>query len=374
MEYNLITFIVTKTCQLACRYCYLVGKNNNERMSLDMARKSIDYILRCKEFNKINKITFDFIGGEPLLEINLINDICDYIIEELNIMNHRWKNNYKFSFTTNGLLYADEIVQQFIKKHKEHIEITLSIDGNKKKNDINRIFPNGKGSYDKVINNVKLWVQQFPNARTNMVVSSADLPYIYDSVIHLFQIGLKRVDIVPVVEDTWNPGDEKIFEYQLICLADYLIDNDLYESHKIYAFDEAIGHALTVEDVLSPCRRSILTIDSKGDFYRCLRFAKFSLRSKAPRKIGNVNNGINNNLLRPYLTMNNTTVLSKKCEDCEIASGCRWCPAENYDASVEGSIFIRATAICRIHHARVKANNYFQQRLSAIEAKRLYCL
>lgn len=40
-----ITFIVTKDCQLACKYCYLVGKNSNERMSFDVAKKAIDYIL-----------------------------------------------------------------------------------------------------------------------------------------------------------------------------------------------------------------------------------------------------------------------------------------------------------------------------------------
>lgn len=28
-----ITFIVTKDCQLACKYCYLVGKNSKERMT-----------------------------------------------------------------------------------------------------------------------------------------------------------------------------------------------------------------------------------------------------------------------------------------------------------------------------------------------------
>jgi len=28
-----ITFIVTKDCQLACKYCYLVGKNTKERMT-----------------------------------------------------------------------------------------------------------------------------------------------------------------------------------------------------------------------------------------------------------------------------------------------------------------------------------------------------
>ena len=40
-----ITFIVTKDCQLACKYCYLVGKNTNERMSWPVAKQAIDYIL-----------------------------------------------------------------------------------------------------------------------------------------------------------------------------------------------------------------------------------------------------------------------------------------------------------------------------------------
>lgn len=40
-----ITFIVTKDCQLACKYCYLVGKNDKERMSWDVAKAAVDYIL-----------------------------------------------------------------------------------------------------------------------------------------------------------------------------------------------------------------------------------------------------------------------------------------------------------------------------------------
>ena len=36
-----ITFIVTKDCQLACKYCYLVGKNEKERMSWDVAKAAI---------------------------------------------------------------------------------------------------------------------------------------------------------------------------------------------------------------------------------------------------------------------------------------------------------------------------------------------
>ena len=40
-----ITFVVTKDCQLACKYCYLVGKNNSERMSWDTAKDAVDFVL-----------------------------------------------------------------------------------------------------------------------------------------------------------------------------------------------------------------------------------------------------------------------------------------------------------------------------------------
>ena len=48
--HKVITFIVTKDCQLACKYCYLVGKNQNGRMSIDTAKKAVDYILDNRNF------------------------------------------------------------------------------------------------------------------------------------------------------------------------------------------------------------------------------------------------------------------------------------------------------------------------------------
>ena len=50
-----ITFIVTKDCQLACKYCYLVGKNSKERMSWEVAKQAIDYILDHEEQRDISE-------------------------------------------------------------------------------------------------------------------------------------------------------------------------------------------------------------------------------------------------------------------------------------------------------------------------------
>lgn len=112
-----ITFIVTKDCQLACKYCYLVAKNTNGRMSLETAKKTVDYILDNPNFFNEKSVSFDFIGGEPFLEIDLIDAICDYIKIELYKRNHPWFNKYTFSFSTNGINYNNEKVQNFIKKN-----------------------------------------------------------------------------------------------------------------------------------------------------------------------------------------------------------------------------------------------------------------
>ena len=78
-----ITFIVTKDCQLACKYCYLVGKNSKERMPWSIAKQTVDYILDHENDFKEESVIWDFIGGEPFLEIDLIDKICDYIKMEM---------------------------------------------------------------------------------------------------------------------------------------------------------------------------------------------------------------------------------------------------------------------------------------------------
>ena len=107
-----ITFIVTKDCQLACKYCYLVGKNEKERMTWDVAKQAIDYILSHEEDMREESVVWDFIGGEPFLELELIDKICDYLKWEMYRRNHLWFMSYRFSFCTNGSNYHPDKVQQ----------------------------------------------------------------------------------------------------------------------------------------------------------------------------------------------------------------------------------------------------------------------
>lgn len=365
-----ITFIVTKDCQLACKYCYLVGKNTKERMSWDVAKQAIDYIFDNEYDGNFNQesVIFDFIGGEPFLEIELIDKICDYIKQELYRRNHHWFNSYRFSFSTNGINYHEEKVQRFIEKNQTHLSIGITIDGTQQKHDLNRIWKGEgpeRGSYDDVVRNIPLWLSQFPGGATKVTISSADIPYIKESVLHLYSLGIHEVNINCVFEDVWEDGDDKKFEEQLMELADAIIDNDLYKDYACSFYTEQMGKPMDckLENGNWCGAGQMLSIDAAGNFYPCTRFAQYSLRDKKAWIIGNIKDGIDKNKLRPFLTLDRCTQSTQECIDCEVASGCAWCQGENYDAADTPTIYQRATAICKMHKARVRANNYYWNKL-----------
>ena len=363
-----ITFIVTKDCQLACKYCYLVGKNEKERMPWSTAKAAIDYVLDREDDPNFayESVIWDFIGGEPFLEIDLIDQICDYIKAEMYRRNPHWFDSYRFSFSTNGLNYDSEKVQRFIEKNKQHLSIGITIDGTRRKHDLNRVYKNSeRGSYNDVVRNIPLWQSQFPGDGTKVTISSADIPYIKESVLHLYDLGIHQVNINCVFEDVWHEGDDALFEQQLTDLADEIIDRGLYEQYACSFFSENMGKPLdcTLQNQNWCGAGKMLAIDAAGNFYPCTRFAQYSLRDKEAWIIGNIHDGIDNNKLRPFLTLDRCTQSKPECVDCEVAEGCAWCQGENYDAAKTHTVYERATAICLMHKARVRANNYYWNKL-----------
>ena len=380
-RYKDITFIVTKDCQLACKYCYLVGKNANERMSWETAKKAVDFVL-ANDFDDdfaSENVVFNFIGGEPFLEIDLIDRICEYLKEQMYLLNHRWFNSYMFSITTNGINYNDPKVQKFIHNNIQRLSVTITIDGTERKHNLNRVWKDkdddglkGRGSYDAVVGNIPLWLDEFPDASTKVTISSADLPYVCESVLHLFSLGIYTVHINCVFENVWQEGDDVLLEKQMMLLADKMIENRLFDDYDCSLFNQEIGHPLSINNDRNWCGAGLmLAIDASGNLYPCTRFVKYALRDKLPRIIGNLDNGIDRNLLRPFQNLSRSIQSTKECIECEVASGCAWCQGENYDCSASGTIFQRSTAICKMHKARVRANNYYWSKVRQAKREQL---
>ena len=161
-----------------------------------------------------------------------------------------------------------------------------------------------------------------------------------------------------VFENVWKENDHLLFENQLMLLANLIIEKKLYNQYSCSIFDRDIGHPVTNNGNWCGTGK-MLTIDSKGDFYPCIRFTPFSLAQKPGISIGNCNSGFDYNRIRPFIALDMATQSSAECRECDIASGCAWCQGANYDCADSETIFQRATYLCKFHKSRVRVNQYF---------------
>ncbi len=364
-----VTFQITENCNMACTYCYQHHKTNN-KMTFETAKVFIDKLLN-DEISWVNTkknfgISINFIGGEPLLEIELIEKICNYIINKMIEIQHPWLYTLRFSICSNGLLYKTPKIQSFFEKYNRWISFTISVDGNEELHNSCRIDLSGNGTYSRVISSIRTYQNQYGNLpETKMTFSPNNITYIYDAILNLINIGY---DIIPcncVFEKGWEYFHATTLYYELKKIADYLIYNNLYNKINIRFFDENNFYPLPEEDNNNWCGGTdckTISIDYKGKIYPCIRYMDSSLNNKQSNlSIGNINNNqlteSENFNLQLISNITRRSQSTDECFYCPIASGCSWCSGYNYEEF--GTPNKRATYICCMHQAASLVNVYY---------------
>ena len=365
-----ITFQVTEDCCMKCTYCYQHNKSNN-KMSFETAKKIIDKLLNNEippaTAENTFAVVFEFIGGEPFLEIDLIQSICDYAIHKMIELDHPWLSHIRFSICSNGLLYNTPKVQEFFNKYHNFISLSISLDGNKELHDKCRIDLNNNGTYDRIIENIKLYQQSYKQLpSTKMTFSPDNINYVYEALINLINVGYKDIPCNCVFEKGWNYNHAKIYYNELKKVADYLIYNNLYNKINITSFVEYGFQPMNENENNNWCGGTdmdMIAFDYKGDIYPCIRYMNSSLNGKQSGiKVGNIETGYlsmreekdNLNLISNITRRSQST---DKCFYCPIAENCAWCSGYNYEEF--GTPNKRATYICVMHQARALANVYY---------------
>jgi len=140
--------VLTTHCNLRCRYCQAHSRKP-ERMSLNVARRVIDYIAERKN----PYITLEFQGGEATLNW----DVLTFLTKNIRKLE---SNNKKIKITlVSNLTALNAKKMQFFKDF--NVSVCTSLDGPKHIHDKNRIFSGGKGTYEVVARNIKKFRKQF---------------------------------------------------------------------------------------------------------------------------------------------------------------------------------------------------------------------
>ena len=369
-----ITFQITDDCNLCCSYCYQHNKGHH-KMPFEVAKKLIDEILtNDKSINSYVKsekaigIVLEFIGGEPFLEVDLIDKIIDYFIEKCIILHHPWIDRFRVSICSNGVLYFTPKVQEFIKKHQTHLSFTISIDGNKTLHDTCRVFPDGTGSYDLAIKAAKHYRKYYDAILSSkMTLSPDNINFVFPALINLWENEYNFIYCNCIYEKGWTIEHAKTLYCELKKVADYLLNNHLERIKGTSILNLDLSQQKNISDKnFCGGDGNMLAVDYKGDLYPCLRYMESSIgQSQSPYIIGNVNDGIGyNQQTKDMIAGLNVTYQSQspqECLDCPVSSECGWCSALNYQEF--GTINKRTTYTCLMHKARVLANYYYQNKM-----------
>lgn len=362
------TFQTSENCSLNCTYCYQFNKTKM-RMSFDTAKTFIDKLLR-DEYGYINRhnspaIIIEFIGGEPLLEINLTRRIYEYFLEQAYELAHPWFQLHRVSICSNGLQYFDEEVQAFFKDYSGSISFNISIDGNKELHDSCRIQPNGEGSYDVDIAALNHFNKYHsPERNSKMTLAPENMEYLFDSVKSFIENKMMTINLNCIFEEGWNQ-ETALLEYnQLKLLADYLLENNL-EHLYISIFNERQEEMQdhTYDGNFCGGLGAMLSLRPNGQFYPCIRYMPTSVGNEVKDLcIGNIETGmIGREQNSPVLEMmDNITRRSQSndiCYDCPISSDCAWCSALGH--TVHGNPGKKTQFICIQMIAEALANVYY---------------
>lgn len=349
--------------------CYQQNKGKRF-MSKETARKAADLLFKMYynddgEFinKKTKAIVLDFIGGEPLLAIDIIDYVCTYFVKKCLELNHPWLYTWRASMTTNGTHYFSDGVQNFLKKFGDNVSFSITIDGPKEIHDSCRVHKDGRGNFDEAYAALKHYNANYKSELgTKVTIAPENLKEINRIVNFFIGEGIKIIHANCVFEEKWNLEQAQIFYKELKLMADTLLK--LNDETTVSLFTEKHFGPLPETENKPYCGGAgkMLAFDPDGKAYPCVRYMESSLGKEIePLVIGSVDGLFvrkeEQNIKLMLDSIDRRTESDDKCYYCPIASGCSYCVAYNYQS---GGLPIRRNKnICLMHKARSLANVYY---------------
>lgn len=316
-------------CNLRCKYCYV--EHTKEELSLETVERIFDELMADNN----NNIDCCFHGGEPFFYFEKMQEIVQLLSSK------PYAGQIRFSCQSNGTLLIDRNID-FLEKNK--IAIGISIDGPKQVNDMLRVFPDGTGSFDSIMNGIKKLQERGIGFSVLSVISDNNARYAVQTLDFLKSQGIDSVDFKPCFKTDLNEQELSVDLYAqtMLDVLDWLLEHNTPESRILVREIEVYTNLVMNNEKAKGCYdcrsmcdlmncgagRDHITIDVDGSVYICDR-----LYGHSEYILGNINTQrleevMSNKLIETFLSRKISSI--KECNECDENKICfLGCPATN---------------------------------------------
>ena len=254
-----LVIVPTINCNFNCPYCFEQSKQA-KYMDDKVEKELFDFI---KSHNKAEMMTLTWYGGEPLLALDRIASILDYIAKNISL------EIKEHTLITNGYLFNDRAIELFQKYPLDTIQITL--DGVRERHDKLRALRHDDtiSTYDKILKNIESIVDKLPHTQLHIRVNidknnQNDYFRVYEDLhsslncknitIYPGMIRLENKDKTSLVEPAFGRWESADFIYNLN-IKGYL-KGDIYPVKRV------------AKTCCATCVSSYI-IGPSGEIYKC---------------------------------------------------------------------------------------------------------
>ena len=228
-------------CNLACKYCYYLEKNNlyqNSHRHLMSDEMLEQFTREYIEAQTMPQVLFTWHGGEPLMRS------IDFYKKALALQK-KYAHGKQIDnvIQTNGTLLTDEWCEFFA---KNHWLVGISIDGPQEYHDHYRVTPAGKPSWEKVMQGIQLLKKHRVEWNAMAVVNAYNAEHPLEFYHFFRDNGCQYLQFTPIVERLTKHEDGRtlasLADDREIPLADASVTPQQWGNFLCTIFDDWVRH------------------------------------------------------------------------------------------------------------------------------------
>ncbi len=248
----------TTNCNFRCWYCY-ENHSSKSKMNEETVLRIEKMLWNIGHDEKIKTLSLSFFGGEPLL---YYEDTVRPLIDTVRKVGKSCNLRYSIHFTTNGFLVNNRMVEHLAEVADEKT-FQITLDGHREQHNKVRFSTSGRGSYDRILKNIKLLL-------SHKMAVGLRINYTKENASSI-------IDILTDLKDIPSE-DRKLFnvDFQKVWQENGLSSNDKTINDAISSFREEFA---SVSDYYShvnafrhPCYADMVNecvVNFNGDVYKC---------------------------------------------------------------------------------------------------------